>query len=96
MNKSHSAHALIHILLSSVLFVGAAFATEMPRANPEEPSKETRQKMAAAHDAMAACLRSDKSLVECRNEMQTSCKQVHGEQGCPMMGMGMHEHMKKQ
>lgn len=97
MSNSQIAHASIHFVLASVLFVSAAFAADVqPASNPDEPSKETRQKMAAAHDAMAACLRSDKSIADCRDEMQTTCRQLHGEHGCPMMGMGMHERMKKQ
>lgn len=96
MSKSQIAHGSIQILLATMLFAGAALAAEMPPARDAEPSKEMREKMAAAHDAMAACLRSDKSFTDCRNEMQSSCRQMHGEQGCPMMGMGMHERMKKQ
>jgi hypothetical protein len=95
MSHSQIAHASVRIL-AAVLFVSAAFAGDMPPANPDAPSKEMRQKMAAAHDAMATCLRSDKSLADCRSEMQVTCKQIHGEQGCPMMGMGMHQRMKKQ
>jgi hypothetical protein len=32
-------------------------------------SKETREKMATLHEHMAACLRSDKSISDCRSEM---------------------------
>lgn len=53
------------------------------------PSKDVREKMAAVHDKMAACLRSDKSFAECRGEMRQNCTATMGEQGCPMMGMGM-------
>jgi hypothetical protein len=28
--------------------------------------------------------------------MQKTCMQLHGEQGCPVMGMGMHQRMKQQ
>jgi hypothetical protein len=45
--------------------------------------------MAALHEKMAACLRSDKALAECRDEMQKNCRDMMGEQGCPMMGKGM-------
>jgi hypothetical protein len=34
------------------------------------PSKDTREKMATLHEQMAACLRSDKSISECRDEMR--------------------------
>lgn len=84
------------ILMAAILFCNVTLAAESPTAAQAEPSREMREQMAAAHDAMAACLRSDKSIADCRDQMQTSCKQIHGEQGCPMMGMGMHQRMKKQ
>jgi hypothetical protein len=45
--------------------------------------------MASVHERMAACLRSDKSLIDCRSEMMKNCREMIGAQGCPMMGMGM-------
>jgi hypothetical protein len=54
-----------------------------------------REKMAVIHERMAKCLRSEKTLTTCRQEMQTSCSDMMGEQGCPMMGMGMHGRMTK-
>lgn len=83
------------ILMAAIMFSTVTFAAEPPAAAQPEPSKELRGQMAAAHDAMAACLRSDKSFADCRDQMQTSCRQIHGEEGCPMMGMGMHQRMKK-
>lgn len=50
--------------------------------------------MAAAHEAMADCLRSDRSLANFRNEMQTTCRKMQRE-GCMMMSMGLHERMQK-
>jgi len=64
-----------------------------PQAKHEmaEPTKEQRNKMAMAHEQMATCLRSDKSMEDCHDEMRKSCKEM-GDQ-CPMMmghhGMGM-------
>lgn len=52
------------------------------------PSKELREKMAALHEQMAACLRSDKSFADCRAEMRHSCPQMVGAESCPLMGMG--------
>ena len=51
--------------------------------------------MAQLHEQMAGCLRSDKSMTECRTEMMKSCPDVVGKDGCPMMGMGwgMHRQM---
>jgi hypothetical protein len=73
---------------------GAAFAAEESPA-AQTPSKETRDKMAAVHEKMAACLRSEKPFADCRGEMQQNCQTMMGEQGCPMMGMGMRDRMKK-
>ena len=42
-----------------------------------EPSAEDRAKMADAHQKMAECLRSDRSMKECRGEM----KKAHGSFG---------------
>src|SRR5690349_9511765 len=52
------------------------------------PSKELREKMAAMHEQMATCLRSDKTVAECRKEMMQSCRHTMGSDACPMMGMG--------
>jgi hypothetical protein len=52
------------------------------------PSKEARAQMAALHEQMAACLRSDKSITDCRTEVMKSCRDTMGTQGCPYMGMG--------
>ena len=87
----------IRILIVSVLaFVGASatLAANSPAAQ-SPPSKEMREKMATLHEQMAACLRSDKSITQCHTEMMTSCQDVVGKDGCPMMGMGsgMHHHM---
>ena len=54
------------------------------------PSKEARAQMAALHEQMAACLRSDKSIADCRTEVMKSCRDTMGTQGCPYMGMGQH------
>ena len=60
---------------------GAAFATEQALAGqtaPAErpapadhpaPTKEQREKMAQAHEKLAACLRSDRPIDECHAEM---------------------------
>jgi len=72
----------------------AAAAHDAPAA-PSAPSKEMRANMASLHDQMAACLRSDKPFSDCRSEMMKGCQQLMGEQGCPMMGMGMRNHMMK-
>jgi hypothetical protein len=81
-------------LMASVLLVvaGRAFAADAPAAPPAEPSKEMRAKMAALHEKMAACLRSDKPIADCRAEAMQYCQSNMGEHGCMGMGMGMGMH----
>ena len=48
--------------------------------------------MAKNHETMAACLRSDKAIGECHDEMMKNCKDTDT---CPMKGhMGKHHGMK--
>lgn len=49
-----------------------------------EPTPEQRSQMAAMHDSMAKCLRTNKSMTECHDEMMKNCPM--GE-SCPSMGM---------
>ena len=51
---------------------------------PADP-KAQREQMAQHHEKMAQCLRSDKTLQDCRQEMRQSCDQTMGEEGCMMM-----------
>jgi hypothetical protein len=66
----------------------SALAAEPKKSAPAEPSPEVRQQMAAVHQKMADCLRSDRPMAECRTEMANSCQQMVGASGCPMMGSG--------
>ncbi|MEO5968404.1 MAG: hypothetical protein ABIQ95_00630 [Bdellovibrionia bacterium] len=62
-------------------------------------STEQRQKMAERHEKMASCLRSERPMSECHQEMMKDCKNMMGEGGCPMMdqrkGHEMHNMMDK-
>ncbi len=65
-----------------------------------EMTAEQRQSMAAAHEKMASCLRSDKSMEDCKMEMMSSCKESMGKESCSMMGdmdgmKGKMKHHKK-
>lgn len=51
-----------------------------------EFSKEEREQMATHHEKMAACLRSEKSIQSCREEMREACRSQMGKDTCPMMG----------
>lgn len=55
---------------------------------------EQRGKMASMHEKMAGCLRSDKPLSNCHSEMQSSCREMMGSEGCSMGGQmgGMMQH----
>ena len=44
--------------------------------------------MAEIHQRMADCLVTQKPISACRVEMQTSCQEMMGKQGCTMMGTG--------
>lgn len=68
----------------ALLAASPAFAEEP--AKPSDPSPEARQQMAAVHQKMAECLRSDRPMAECKAEMMKSCHEMMGERGCPMMG----------
>jgi hypothetical protein len=69
---------------------GSAFAADAPAPAHPAPSMEMRAKMATMHEQMAACLRSDKVMATCHEEMMKSCHDTMGEKGCPMMGMRDH------
>ncbi len=66
-----------------------------------ELTQEQRLKMAGLHANMADCLKSDKAISECRQEMMKGCREAMCKEGCPqgMMMGGMHStgrHMKGQ
>ncbi|MGH8259647.1 MAG: hypothetical protein ACREUG_08150 [Steroidobacteraceae bacterium] len=81
-----------------LLTTGATLAADAP-AHQMAPSKQMREKMAAMHEKMAACLRSDKPIAECREEMMKDCQAMMAGHGCSMMmgmgGMGNMGHMRE-
>ncbi len=75
------------VLATLATLAGAALAeSDAPPAKAPQMSAEQRSKMADAHEKMAACLRSDRPLTECHDELMKSCDQTMGAAGCPMMG----------
>lgn len=74
----------------TLVLAGVAGANHHEHGDMPEMSKEQRQKMAVMHDTMAACLRSDKPMKQCHEDMMKSCHD-EGENGCPMMGDMMGE-----
>ncbi len=49
--------------------------------------KEQREAMIDMHEKIVACLKTDKSIETCRNEMRQSCN-TQNENSCAFMGMG--------
>ena len=94
MNTRISYSRARHVMAGVLMIMGAsaAFAANPPAASQPAPSKEVREKMATVHEQMAACLRSDKPIADCRSQMMKSCQDTLGKQGCPMMGHGMMGH----
>lgn len=82
---------LISILSTAYLLSFSILLADQARSASAEsqtqPTAEDRESMAKAHEKMAACLRSTKTLNECRTEMMTSCKQMGS--SCPMLGQQM-------
>ncbi len=95
MHSRNYSRSLASALTALVLLSGVAIAADTARAVPPEPSAEMRAKMAAVHEQMGACLRSDRPINDCRAEMMKECHELMGEHACPMMEMGKHGHMMK-
>jgi hypothetical protein len=83
---------ILMLLATSSLHAASTKSDKMMK--PMTMTTEQRQNMATAHENMAACLKSDKSLDVCHTEMMDSCKATMGDEGCPM-GMMKHDMMKK-
>ena len=82
-------------LLASVMALacaGSSLAVAAGQRICPEPTKEEREKMAVAHEQMAACLRSDKSFADCHKEMAKS----HPMMGCPGAKMRPHGAQKQE
>lgn len=89
MKNRYVSPGFVRIGLAATLAAAAAFAADAPPASTGAmPSKEMREKMAVVHEQMAACLRSDKPIADCRTEAMQKCHQAMGQQGCQGMGMG--------
>jgi len=95
MNKRkvlrHRVRTTLVLMALSVIGAVAVAANPAPGASTA-PTKATREKMAVLHEQMAACLRSDKPLADCHEQMRKGCQENLGDQGCPMMGMGKRSH----
>lgn len=72
------------VVASLLLSCAAATAAEIPPRHADELSKAVRESLAAAHQRMAECLRSERKVQECEAEMDRGGK-VMGRKKCPMM-----------
>lgn len=70
-----------------LLLAGGAMAAEPANAKSTGPTPEQRHKGAEIHRAMAQCLDSDKTIQQCRAQMQSSCVGAMGVPPCRQMGM---------
>lgn len=72
---------------TAIMSLIVLFSVLSASAFSQELSKEQREAMALNHEKMAACLRSDKDIQSCHNEMREACMKS-GDQNCGM-GMGI-------
>ena len=79
--------ALRWTTLAVGILAGAAFASP-DGGMPPTMTREQRNKMADAHEKFAACLRSEKPVGDCHEDLKKSCEGTMGAE-CPMMH-GMH------
>ena len=75
-------------------------AESVKGAGTKAPTPEMRKKMVEMHQMMADCLKSDKPIKECKQEMMKHCPMMKETGHCPMMGemdkmMGGHGGMGK-
>ena len=85
--------SFITISILTLLAATTTFGAETAKKGMPQMPPEMRLKMADTHQKMADCLRSDKPMSECHQEMMKSCHEAMGKNGCPMMGE-MQGHMK--
>ena len=88
MNTRAYSCVLIQLMIGIMLVAGSGIAAGAEE--PAAPTRDMREKMAAMHEKMAVCLRSDKTFAECSDAMRQECRSTMGERHC-MMGMGMHD-----
>ena len=81
--------ALIACGVALLYTAGAALAAEPEHASRPAPTLEMREKMAGAHEQMAACLRSDRPIADCHGEMMKNHDMMRH-------GAGEHEGMGKE
>ena len=94
-----SIQTLILALTASIV-LGSFFAQAQSAKGMKSmsaPTKEQREEMAKVHEQMATCLRSDKPIQECHEEMMKNHPRMNGMMdNCPMRNKpGMNKMMHK-
>ncbi len=90
MIRSDQKTGLRCLALGAALLWGSCAPASPPATGVAAPSHAMREKMAQIHEKMAACLRSDRSIADCHQDMMNQCHQALGDQTCRMMqGGGM-------
>lgn len=98
------------LIVGSGIFVsqaGAANNSDSAKTNSKhhpmsgmmsDPTPETRKKMADMHQMMADCLKSEKPIKECKQEIMKNCPMMKDGKTCPMAAemdmMGDHANHK--
>lgn len=84
MNKIFCSIVIAILMGAQVSHAEKPKSSKMPMM---EMTAEQRENMAKMHEGMASCLRSTKSMKDCRADMKSSCENM-GKDACPMMGKG--------
>jgi hypothetical protein len=79
--------ARVAVAAALLLLGAAATYADTPAADSRVPSQQTREKMAVLHEQLAACLRSDRPVNECRSEMVTNCQAQIGSNCATIAGV---------
>jgi hypothetical protein len=83
IRSSNPTRAALFTGIALLCTAGLVLADDPAPSSHPAPTKEMREKMAKAHEDMAACLRSDRTVEECHSEMMKN------------HDMMMHDHPKR-
>jgi hypothetical protein len=82
--KNEKGNSMKNLNLVSVMAL--LVMASLPSGQAAEPTAEMRTKMAGMHQMMADCLKSDKPISECKQQMMKDCPMMKETGHCPMMG----------
>jgi hypothetical protein len=88
MNRHRIVSVFAGMAFFALLQGSVCLAADAPT-KPPTATKEQREKMAQAHEKAATCLRSNRAVAECRQEMMHACVDAMGADGCSKMSGGM-------